>query len=66
MNDGKYGANDRGLNKYNIRRKDELVKENERLRDLLKKCQPFIGYVVGIGGGNRELIDEIEKELSDE
>ena len=31
MSEDKYGANDRGLNAYNIRRKDELVKENERL-----------------------------------
>ena len=37
MNDDKHGANDRGLNKYNIRRKDELVKENERLREENKK-----------------------------
>jgi hypothetical protein len=67
MNDDKYGANDRGLNKYNIRRKDELVKENERLRELLRECQPYLGGFTRVAEFMaRELRDKIEKELGDE
>lgn len=44
---------------------DELLDDNLRLRELLKKCQPFIGNVMGICRPS-ELIDEIEKELGDE
>jgi len=42
---------------------DELHEENERLRELLKECRP---YVESAPVCDPELCDKIEKEVSDE
>ena len=42
---------------------NQLLDDNERLRDLLRECQV---YVEGMSSVDSELCERVEKELSDE
>ncbi|MFZ9080775.1 MAG: hypothetical protein ACO23H_19770, partial [Alphaproteobacteria bacterium] len=43
---------------------ERLREENERLRKLLKKCQPYVE--AGLSACDTQLCDAIEKEVGDE